>query len=511
MTTRVLLIDAQGHWLKKFEGEVDQVVLPLGLMYLASYGRQALGDQVEFEIYNSVVDLNDNDPEAIEACIRKADPHIVGIRGMTRYQKEFAQVASIAKATSSALVVGGGPYISSDEHAGLVDNDIDVAVLDEGEYTFAEVIDHYRRGAPFDDIAGIALRTDEGIRRTPKRPFLTAEELDALPFPAYDLVDMDRYAQMLSYGYNKRRQGVLYTSRGCPYRCDFCHVLFGKRFRERSPESLMAEVSWLYDHWEVRDFYIVDDIFNLQNERAIEFFEMVSASPMNGKVRFYFVNGLRGDRVDPAFIDAAVKAGVVWLAYAVETASARLQKQIQKHLDVDKVKKTIEYSYAKDVAVIYWGMLGIDTETIEEAQATVELLNSMPPSTIPMLFSLKPYPGTGAYEKLKAREAELSESMKFHFQDTGTEYHSFLGLMRKNPDYYGVLRTWGDHVASEERMRTCTQNLMKIGHTDDDIRTAYQLLYRKLSAATVDELIAWCRADLLEGAHPTGVAASPRR
>lgn len=290
MKTRVLLIDAQGPWLKKFEGEVDQVVLPLGLMYLASYARQALGEDVEFEIYNSMVDLNDNDPEAIEACIRQARPDIVGIRGMTRYQKEFAQVATIAKAVTSALVVGGGPYMSSDEHAGLVDNDIDIAVLDEGEYTFAEVIEHYRRGEPFDDIAGIALPADGGIRRTPKRPFLTAEELDALPFPAYDLVDMDRYAQMLSYGYNKRRQGVLYTSRGCPYRCDFCHVLFGKSFRERSPQSLLDEVSWLYENWAVRDFYIVDDIFNLQKERAIEFFEMISSSPMRGNVRFYFVN-----------------------------------------------------------------------------------------------------------------------------------------------------------------------------------------------------------------------------
>ena len=512
--TRVLLIDAQGPWLKKLDDEVDQVVLPLGLMYLASYSREVFGETIDFQIYNSMVDLNENDPDAIRACIERYEPHIVGIRGMTRYQKQFALVASLAKQHSDALIVGGGPYISSDEHAGLRDNRIDLAVLDEGEITFAEVIDHHRRGLPFDDIAGVAFNTHEGVQRTPKRPFMSAEELDALPFPAYDLVDMERYSQMLSYGYNKRRQGVLYTSRGCPYRCDFCHVLFGKRFRERSPQSLLEEVTWLYERWDVRDFYIVDDIFNLQNDRAIDFFKMITASPMSGQVRFYFVNGLRGDRVDPAFIDAAVEAGVVWMAYAVETASPRLQKQIQKHLNVEKVRATIEYSYAKDIAVIYWGMLGIDTETIEEAQATVDLLNAMPPSTIPMLFSLKPYPGTEAYEKLKAKEADLSERMKFHFHDTGTEYHSFLGLLRRDPEYYGVLRSWGEHVSSMQRMRTCTQNLMKIGHTDDDIRTAYKLLYRKLSEAMVDELIAWCRDDLstraLAPTMPAMMSPSPQ-
>ena len=86
----------------------------------------------EFAIYQSLVDLDDNDPEAIEACIKREKPDIVGIRGMTRYQEQFAQIAGLAREHSDALIVGGGPYVSSDEHAGLLDNDIDLAVIDEG-------------------------------------------------------------------------------------------------------------------------------------------------------------------------------------------------------------------------------------------------------------------------------------------------------------------------------------------------------------------------------------------
>ena len=494
MKTKVILIDAQGYWLKRNHDEVDQVVLPLGLMYLAAYSREVFGDKVEFKIYNSMVDF-DNDAVMIEECVRRERPDIVGIRGMTRYQREFAQIAKIAKAHSEALIVGGGPYASSDEHACLL-TEIDLAVLDEGEVTFAEVIRNYRAKQPFDDILGVAIRKDGGVKRTAKRPFMNADELDAMPFPAYDLVNMEEYSKQLSYGYNKRRQGVIYTSRGCPYRCDFCHVLFGKQFRERGPKSLMAEFLWLYDQWSVRDFYIVDDIFNLQKDRAIKFFEMVSSSHMKGNIRIYFVNGLRGDRVDEEFIDAAVKAGAVWLAYAVETASPRLQKQIQKNLNIEKVKHSIEYSYEKDVAVIYWGILGIDTETIEEAQATVDLLVAMPPSTIPMLFSLRPYPGTEAYNKLKAKEKELEGHMKFQYQNTGSEYHSFVGLIKQDGRYYDVIKSWADNDQSLERMRQRTKSLIKIGHTDDDLKTAYQLLYRKLPAKTVSELIEWCRQDL---------------
>ncbi|MCP4411241.1 MAG: B12-binding domain-containing radical SAM protein [Gammaproteobacteria bacterium] len=512
MKTKVQLFDAQGFWLKKFEHEVDQVVLPLGLMYLASHARSVFREDVEFEIYNTIVDF-DNNEDRIAECIREGKPDIIGIRGMTKYQKEFAMIAKAAKENSSALVVGGGPYISSDEHLGMEEHPIDVAVFDEGEATFVELIEHFRTRRSFDGILGLAYRESvnpynaeeckklpmagsetSDVKRNNKRPFLTAEELNAMEFPAYDLIDNAKYATFLSYGYNKRRQGVLYTSRGCPYRCDFCHVLFGKKFRERSPESLYAEVAWLYNDYDIRDFYVVDDIFNLQKDRAVQFFNMLSDSHMGGNIRIYFVNGLRGDRVDKEFVDAAVAAGVVWLAYAVETASPRLQKEVAKHLNIEKVCKTIEYSASKDIAVIYWGMLGIQTETIEEAQATVDLLTSLPGSVIPMLFSNTPYPGTEAWEKLKKREQELGRDMKF--QSFSTVYHDFLGLIHKDEHYIDVIKSWSEAVNAVDYMRNATKRLMQIGHTPDDIRCAYELLYRTLDDEKVQGLIDWSMEEL---------------
>jgi len=321
-------------------------------------------------------------------------------------------------------------------------------------------------------------------------------------------VDNDHYATFLSYGYNKRKQGVVYTSRGCPYRCDFCHVLFGKKFRQRSPESLFQEFSWLYDSYGIRDFYVVDDIFNLHKDRAIELFESLSSSHMGGKIKIYFVNGLRGDRVDREFVDAAVAAGAVWLAYAVETAAPRLQKEIQKHLDIPRVKRTIEYSAEKGVAVIYWGMLGIQTETIDEAQATVDLLTSLPGSVIPMLFSNTPYPGTDAWDKLKKRERDLGEQLKS--QSFSTFYHDFVGLIRRDPAYYDVIKSWSDTVNDVESLRRATKTLMAIGHTSEDIECAYRLLYRRLDEKTVKELIAWSEKALNEE-QPTAVLGTRSR
>jgi radical SAM superfamily enzyme YgiQ (UPF0313 family) len=444
--TKVLLIDAQSHWLKTGANDSDQVVLPLGLMMIASHLKERFGDSVHVRVVNSNVDLEQNDEEAIHACLETTAPDIVGIRGLTRYRKEFNRIAKIAKRVSNALVVGGGPHVSSDEQYGMQDSEIDVAVVGEGEAV--------------GQVPGAVMRQGTAGRANPARDPIS--DLDALPFADYDLVDEARYTEYLTYGYNKRRQGVLYTSRGCPFHCTFCHDVFGKRYRWRSPENIHEEVQRLYSRG-IRDFYVVDDIFNIDKKRAMRFFELMSTDRTLKGSKFYFVNGLRGDLVDREFIDAAVEAGTIWLAYAIETASPRLQKVIRKNLRLDRIRDTIEYSWSKGVVVNYWGLLGIESETLEEAHQTIDLMEDLPPSVIPMLFSLKAYPGTEAYKTSRAKGAQT---------DLDTNYHSFLGLIRKDKRYLEVLDRWNEMVRNQARMEQVTQVLLNNGYTDEDISTS---------------------------------------
>jgi anaerobic magnesium-protoporphyrin IX monomethyl ester cyclase len=480
MPTKIVLIDAQGHWLKKRASDIDQMVLPLGLMHLASAIKRELGNAIEVRIANSVIDLANNDEQTIQAWITSQRPDIVGIRGLTRYSAEFKKIAHLSKANSAALVIGGGPLVSSEDDFGLLASEIDLAVIGEGELTFVELVKRFIAGESFDSVRGIAFRRGSAICRNPPRPFLT--DLNSLPWPDYTTIDLDRYSEFLSYGYNKRRQGVLYTSRGCPYRCTFCHNVFGKSYRRRSPENIFAEVEKLYDTG-IRDFYIVDDNFNLNKQRAIKFFHLLSNSSHVQGVKLYFVNGLRGDLVDHEFIDAAVDAGTIWLAYAIETTSPRLQRAIAKDLDVSKVADAIEYSATKGVVVNYWGLLGIDSETIEEARQTVQFMNSLPPSVIPMLFSLKAYPGTEIYRHRQKAGEEVSST------ELGSEYHNFIGLLMKDRRYLEVLDLWRESVESDARLRYSTQVLINNGYTDDDIYCSYRLLYLSMSEDKIRDLI----------------------
>lgn len=482
METRVLLIDAQSHWLKSRPGDSDQVVLPLGLMMIAAYLKERFGHSVDVRVVNSNVDLNENDEDAISACIEAAAPDIIGIRGLTRYRKEFNLVAKLAKRTSNALVVGGGPHVSSDEHQGLRDSDIDVAVVGEGEAIFADIVQAHRERGEVHKVPGAVTRRGAAEHGNVAHPLIS--DLDALPFADYGLVDQARYTRYLTYGYNRRRQGVLYTSRGCPYLCTFCHDLFGKKYRWRSPENIYEEVQRLHAGG-IRDFYFVDDIFNINKKRAIRFFELMSGDRSLKGSKLYFVNGLRGDIADAEFVDAAVEAGTVWLSYAIETASPRLQTVIRKYLNLDRIRETIEYSAGKGVVVNYWGLLGIESETLEEAHHTIDFMKDLPPSVIPMLFSLKAYPGTEAHRTSRANGNPQ--------EDLDTDYHSFLGLIRREKRYLKVLERWFEMVRDQDRMERVTRTLLNNGYTDDDIVTSYGLLYRELSTEKVRALIARSR------------------
>jgi anaerobic magnesium-protoporphyrin IX monomethyl ester cyclase len=474
MKKKIMLVDACGRWLKKDKNQVEQVVLPLGLMSLASYLKEQFGNLIETQIYNSTVDFKDN--AQIEELIRTENPDIVGIRGLTKHQKEFQEISRIARANSNALIIGGGPYVSSDPNRGLADSDIDLAVLGEGEMTLVEIVDRTINGRPLDNIRGTAVRNDGTIVEAEGRELIV--NLDSLPFPSYDSIDLEKYSQFLSYGFNKRKQGVINTSRGCTFGCDFCHNIFGKRFRGRSAENIFQELGQLHERG-VEDFYFVDDNFNLDRERALQLFGKISSSDLKDKVRLYFVNGLRGDLVDHEFIDKMVDAGTIWVSYAIESASPRLQREMGKNLDLEKVRDAIEYSASKGIIVNYWGVLGHPEETIEEAESTIKFMEDLPPSVIPLLFSMKAYPGSELHKKSGERPVgDLEES-----------FHDYLGLMRQDRRYIGILRRWRNSVYSEDRLNSVTSTLQNNGYSEDEIRAAYSLLYNFPDTTTLDRLI----------------------
>jgi len=218
----------------------------------------------------------------------------------------------------------------------------------------------------------------------------------------------------------------LFTSRGCYYRCSYCHTNFGKKMRYRSVQNVVDEIQYLMEEHGVREFQIIDDIFNADKERAIGIFDEVVKR--NWKIWFSFPNGLRADRMDEEFVHAAKEAGTYYWALAVETATPRLQKQVYKFNKLDKVFDTIQLSDRYGVFTCTFNMLGFPTETEEEMRATIDF-NLSSAAHVTHFFVVTPYEGTTMHQELErwGIHGEQLDDELLGFQNfTGSDEHGSL-------------------------------------------------------------------------------------
>jgi radical SAM superfamily enzyme YgiQ (UPF0313 family) len=477
---RVLLIEANN--MSKWVGTTmpyEVHIPPLGLMYLASYAHAAIPG-IEFRIVESSMGYAAD--EEIVRLLSEFKPDVVGIRSIAFFLEEIQRIAGLTKAVCDAAVVVGGPVVEAYK-AAIFDAapDIDVAVKGEGERAFVEILS----GASFSRIRGALYRQNGGVCEN--EDGLEIPDIDSLPFPAYNLIDLDAYSRQLSYAYNHRRQGVLLTSRGCPYQCTFCFSHW-KSVRLRSAGNVFQEIVELYRDRGIRDFYIVDDIFNVNLKRSLELFGRIVAAGL--KLRLYFVNGLRADITTEEFVDRAVEAGAIWFTYAVESGSEAIQRYVKKRLDLQETKRIIAYTQRQDVIVNISTMFGFPTETAEQAQETLNWLGELPePSLLPYHFCLRFFPGCeiGRQALDAGWDSErLALTSRFSYNDLpmGTPTLPKQEMYRILMEYHGRFG-----LNSAPAISRGVGVLRRVGYSDVEVAHMYSVLKRKI-VHSVDELLA---------------------
>jgi anaerobic magnesium-protoporphyrin IX monomethyl ester cyclase len=367
--------------------KAESLMAPLGIMYLAAYLRRREGVDVR------IIDMAPAGLAYVDLGreIQKFQPDLLGISALTYESEGLHRVAAIAKQVLPDLpVIAGGPHPSAYTTQVVEDKHIDYAVIGEGELTMDALSQALRTRSPVTEIDGLAWRENETIHVNPRVRHI--EDLDAMPYPAWDLIDIPRYRnfdRMSRSGIGDYM--VLFTSRACPYQCLYCHKIFGKGFRARSPENVLAEIRTLYDTYGMREFEIVDDIFNCDLSRAKRIFDLIYESGM--KIRFTFPNGIRGDNADEEFFSKARRAGAIYMAFAVESATPRLQKMIRKNIQLEKIKQNIRLARKAGIFCQGLFMLGFPSETREELLTTVNFAVQSELHAA-HLFIVNPYEGT---------------------------------------------------------------------------------------------------------------------
>lgn len=396
MISRILLID-----IDVFKNETNSTSYyfshhPIGLLYLVSAVRESFPD-INFNVFHT---STSSDPiKSLEALLESFNPDLVGLRALSIAKEPFMLISKKIRELKPDLpIISGGPYSSASYGDILKEGLADIAVIGEGEVTFVELISRLKKTSVIPtDLKGTAVIEDMVIKKNESR--LLIQNLNAIPFPDYNLINPKDYKGIKNHALqDASKSAFILSSRGCPYTCFYCHQIFGKKIRRRSPENVVSEMREHIEKRGLYDFVFLDDVFNLPISESKKILSLIKKSLP--PVRLNFPNGLRADMIDEEMLDLFESAGTVEMALAVETVMPRLQKLMGKNLNINKAKKAIDAASKRFITRIFF-IIGFPTETYEEALETINFAASFEFAAQPMLSVLRIYNNSRLFNLLE--------------------------------------------------------------------------------------------------------------
>lgn len=387
---------------------LSAVCLPLGLAYIAAVVRKA-GYPVEV----IDMDVKNHSPEEFKRILQGKQYDVLCLGGMITAWNFFKFTCDYVKKIKPAVkVVIGGGVITSTPRSFLSVSPADVGVIGEGEDRVLELLSAFEKGRPLSEINGIVYRDGEEIKQT--APGALIEDLDRIPFPAWDLFDVQNsYARYPSHNslFKARRQMAIATSRGCPYQCTFCYT--EKKVRYRSVENVLAEMEELKKRYGITHFSLVDDLFVAQKKRVVHFCEELIRRKMNVS---WSAAG-RCNLADYELYKLMKAAGCYELGLGIESGSATILNSIKKKQTPEQVVHAVKTVQRAGIVPGGTFILGLPAETPETVRETVEVYKTINSyrSLLNQFFFATPYPGTELYETVR-RKGRIPDEIAF-FED----------------------------------------------------------------------------------------------
>lgn len=336
----------------------------------------------------------------IEEKINEYSPSLVGITCMfSIFSRGAHDVARIVKKVSKdILVVFGGVHSSSFTGLVLSDENVDMIIMGEGEETLLKIVERLDAKKPLEGIQGTTYKEDGKILFHSHRPLI--QDIDDLPLPARDLLDMSIYlndAYRNNFSMTPPRLNVI-TSRGCPFNCVYCgiHTVWRNTYRTRNPKKVGEELEFLKKNYGIGEVAFMDDNLTFHKERIGEICNEIIRRRLN--IRWCTPNGVAIWTLEESLLDKMKKSGCYKLTFGIETGSKKTQKFIRKsHVDLAKSKEVIKYCNKIGLWTHSAFIIGFINETREDIEETIEYATSSD-LDIASFFIATPFPGTDLFE-----------------------------------------------------------------------------------------------------------------
>jgi radical SAM superfamily enzyme YgiQ (UPF0313 family) len=352
---------------------------PLSLLTLVGAVRD-LNHEIEILDLNVKTKYNLNH---FEQKLKQYD--LIGITTMTNTFKVVLNICKIAKRNQIPTLLGGF-------HPTLVPSIIDefdcidMICRGEGDITFKELLE----GKPKDKILGLSYRENGVVIHNPDRPYI--DDLNILPFPRNDMVESDPYHYIWVPAW------VCETSRGCPFKCNFCCVTkFHKgRYRAKSPERVIKELMEVPASSKL--IFFTDDNFTLQKKRVMKICELLKKTNLSKRLMFVCQSRVDDIANNPDMVETMSKAGFMCFFLGFESFKQMSLDNMQKQYTLDKVRKCIKLCHKNGIMVFGSFIIGNIGETVEDTWRTFELMKELELDLM-MTNPITPFPGTPLYDE----------------------------------------------------------------------------------------------------------------
>ncbi|MFZ2385953.1 MAG: radical SAM protein [Candidatus Omnitrophota bacterium] len=406
---------------------------PLGLLYLAAYLRKNL-------VKVSVSDLNVSTSwrKTLKGIIKDSKPSVVGISVTYSSRREAFEIAESVKAVDPAItVVLGGPHptIAPQEFKSSL---ADYIIPYEAERALLD----FARAESKDSVKNaVSCRGDDlraSLRRIPMTP---VEDLDSLPFPAYDMLDIRPY---YINSYKKRPIVSVVTSRGCPHNCIFCsQAVSGRSWRARSAENVADEVEWLVKDIGAGEISIEDDNFSADIRRVYDFCGLLRKRKL--RVPWQLANGVRADRLTKDLLRELKESGCWKIAIAPEVGDDESMSKIRKSMRMEHFRLAARWCRELNITYYAYFIMGFPFQKEKELQDIIDFARELDPLLMD-LSKLVPFPGTEVYESLSSVGRDVNISYYYKGADPLVERYyktAYLSFYMRPKKLYEIISAIG--------------------------------------------------------------------
>lgn len=436
---------------------------PLGTLYAASLLRKN----------NYTVNFFDTNlldgPKSIKPVLEKEQPKYLVIYDdgfnyltkmcLTNMREACFEMIKIGKKHNCVVIINSSD--ATDHYEKYLNIGADFVIQGEGEITLLELINTIENNETINNVDGVVFKKEDTIKKNKPRPVL--QNLDELPLPAWDLIDIESYKSIWKLSDQDFTLNIA-TTRGCPYKCNWCaKPIYGNRYNAHSPEYIINEIKFLQKRFGVTRFWMCDDIFGLKPNWVQEFNTLLKREKLNIN---YFIQSRADLLLKEDTIDCLAESGLEEVWIGAESASQKILDAMDKGTTVSQIYEATRLLKQKGIKIAFFLQFGYLGETQEDIQKTITMVKELNPDNIGISVSY-PLPGTKFYEKVK-------DDLKLKANWTDSDDFDIMFHGSYNSNYYRKLQRF---VHKEFRKTQGINNLKNFSFTSEKIKSILKLGY----------------------------------